>query len=102
MPRDIKSPSQKVTLEDIVICLQKSFSRVSAISAQIPKEQSRARIVGNVNFTIRLNLEPGEDDHLMFDKQGSVELQLIGQIDTDIRPVRMDEESDLSSLPSKE
>lgn len=96
MPEDVKSSSQKITLEHIIISLQKSFSRVSATGGQIPKEQSRARIVGNVNFTIKLNLEPGEDDHLMFDNHGSIELQLAGEIDTDIRPIRIGEESDLS------
>lgn len=79
VPRD-----NKLSLDDVVIALQKTFSRVSARSASVPSEQARALVTGQVDFTLSLQVDP-QEDYLLLNPKGSVELNLSGSIDTDIR-----------------
>lgn len=81
-PADEPTPA----LEDILVALQKSFSRLSYRTAQAPEDAARALIVGKVDFEIVLNAEP-RGDQLRYEKTGSMNLRLKGQISTDIRVV---------------
>jgi len=79
-----ESQEKKLTLDDVVIALQKTFSRVSARSASVPSDQARALVTGQVNFAFSLKVDP-QEDFLHPTPKGSVELNLSGTIDTDIR-----------------
>ena len=79
-----ESQEKKLTLDDVVIALQKTFSRVSARSASVPVENARALVTGQVNFTLSLKVDP-QGDYLHPASNGSVDLNLAGVIDTDIR-----------------
>ena len=72
-------------LEDIVLALQKTFSRVSAATAEVPASQARALVVGQVDFEISLRAAPHDVDHLVQEENGPIQLVLKGRIDTDIR-----------------
>jgi hypothetical protein len=74
-----------VGVEDIVIALQKSFSRVSTRTAKVSTQAARALVVGRVNFELGLRVEPEADNRLLHSPSGSIELKLTGQINTDIR-----------------
>ena len=76
--------NENPALEDILVALQKSFSRLSYRTAQAPEESARALIVGKVNFEIALNAEP-DGDQMRYAKAGSMNIKLQGQISTDIR-----------------
>ena len=84
MAQPEESRESKLSLDDVVIALQKTFSRVSARSAAIPSEQALALVTGQVDFTLSLKLDP-QEDYLQLNPKGSVELNLSGSIDTDIR-----------------
>jgi hypothetical protein len=73
-----------LTLDDAIVALQKSFSRVSAKSAEVPFENARAMVTGTVNFDMTLKVQP-EKDYLNLDANGAIDLRLSGTIDTDIR-----------------
>lgn len=77
-------PSPEVTLDDLLVNIQKSLSRVSARSASIPEEQARSLIHGDVNFSIDLKVD-GEGDKVIVRKDGQVNLSMSGRISTDIR-----------------
>jgi hypothetical protein len=85
-----KPSAKQPNLDDVVIALQKSFSRVSARSASVPPENARAMVVGQVKFdmTIRTNLEEG--DKLRADPGGAIELKFSGTLDTDVRTVEVE------------
>jgi hypothetical protein len=74
------------SLADVLIALQKSFSRVSAKSKDVPPESARAMIVGNVEFELSIRLEPAEDN-LFRKPDGDLQLTLKGVIQQDIRAV---------------
>src|SRR5687768_7280853 len=72
------------SLDEALVALQKSFSRVSTATEDVPEEQARALIVGTVNFemTTRVTLE---GDRYYLDGAGATELRLSGTIEPDIR-----------------
>ncbi len=79
------SPCQDaISLDDLLINIQKSLSRVSLRSAAIPESQAKSIIYGDVDFSIELKVE-GEGDKLLVKKDGSVNLSMSGKISTDIR-----------------
>jgi hypothetical protein len=85
----VKKPTKmeskgKITLDEVIVALQKSFSRVSTASAELPAENARAMVTGLVNFDISLKVE-AEKDYLRLDADGAIDLRLSGKIDTDIR-----------------
>lgn len=82
-----------LTLEAVLIALQKTFSRVSAQSAEVPEEQARALVTGPVQFSFSLKLDP-QGDSLHLSPRGNIEMNLSGTIDTDVRIT--DEESPVS------
>lgn len=75
-----------ITLDDVLLALQKSFSRVSHGSRDVPPESARALIVGNVNFELSIHLKP-EIDRLIHQNDGGIQLKLNGVIQQDIRTV---------------
>lgn len=98
---------EPVALEDVLVALQKTFSRVSASSREVPEENARALVTGVVEFEISSSFELGPDpslytkgagrgdfssDHLIQSANGSITLSLKGQIATDLR-VGPDEEA---------
>lgn len=78
-------PSQKeLSLDDLLVNIQKSLSRVSSRSATVPENQARSIIYGDVDFSIELKIE-GEGDKLFVKKDGSVKLSMSGKISADVR-----------------
>ena len=80
---DKKEPDN--TLNKMLIALQKSLSRVSAGSKDVPSENARALIMGNVEFELTVNVEPEGEDYLVYRPAGNVQLKLTGVIQQDIR-----------------
>lgn len=80
------SKPDKLTLDDAIIALQKTFSRVSAQSAQVPAGNARALVTGEVEFTLTLNADL-EDDYWCIAQTGGQQLNLKGSINTDIRVI---------------
>lgn len=76
-------------LENVLIALQKTFSRVSASSSLLPPEDARSLILGDVNFEMAVPLEAGQDK-LFYSPAGKVNLKLTGTIQQDVRPVPQD------------
>jgi|GEM_PF-2940492 len=87
-----EKPDKNINLEDVLISLQKSFSRVSQVSRDVPSECSRALIFGNVNFELTIRLEP-KNDFLVHRTDGDIQLKLNGVILQDIQEVPLNEES---------
>lgn len=71
-------------LGNVLVSLQKSFSRVSRASADVPAHSARALVVGKVAFEMSFKCEPVEDALLIKD-DGGMELKLTGTIEVDIR-----------------
>ncbi|WP_019617198.1 hypothetical protein [Psychromonas ossibalaenae] len=76
--------SDDISLDDLLVNLQKSLSRVSARSGDVPDDQSRSLIYGDVDFSIELKVD-GEQDKLQVRKDGAVKLSISGKISIDIR-----------------
>lgn len=86
-----------VMLTDVLLALQKTFSRLSGITAERNaaelRSQPRALIVGDVAFDITLNVAPADiaagktaSDSLVYRGDGTgFALRLQGRIATDIR-----------------
>jgi hypothetical protein len=100
VPQSLGSTSpagEDVMLTDILLALQKTFSRVSGITAERNtanfKGQPLALIVGDVAFDITLNVAPGavsagraNSDSLRYCADGTgMVLRLQGRVATDIR-----------------
>jgi hypothetical protein len=83
------APESASTLDDVLISLQKSFSRVSARSSEVAPENARSLIVGNVNFELTLRLSPDKDT-LLHKPEGELQLKLSGVIQQDIRAVHVE------------
>ncbi len=81
-PKKENTPSE--SLDDVIITLQKTFSRISEKSAKVPEEHARALVTGIVNFEISTTVNP-DGDRLVVTKSGDIEITLKGQIETDIR-----------------
>lgn len=77
-------------LEHTIIALQKTFSRVSYMSAGVAEGDARALITGPVKFEVRLNVDL-EDDHLALAHSGGIELFLSGTITPDVQEVASEE-----------
>jgi hypothetical protein len=86
--------ADKATLDEVLVALQKSFSRVSAASRDVPSENARAIITGSVKFElgarfeIRKGPQAGPDDSpdvLVHRDDGALDLRLMGQVETDTR-----------------
>ena len=78
-------PSQgEISLDDLLVNIQKSLSRVSSRSSTIPEDQARSIIYGDIDFSIELKID-GEGDKLFVSKDGSVNLSMSGKISADIR-----------------
>lgn len=72
------------SLDEVLIALQKSFSRVSAKSREVAPENARSMIVGKVDFELTLRVHP-EADILRYKADGNMQLKLNGVINQDIR-----------------
>jgi hypothetical protein len=72
----------KLTLDEVLISLQKSFSRVTDNSTR--NEGTTALMVGNINFELEVRLT-AENDKLFYDKDGDMALRVSGQIDSDLK-----------------
>jgi hypothetical protein len=95
------TPPDPTLLEDVLVALQKTFSRLSATTAALNDEEhrdkARALIVGDVNFEIALNIDPvavPNSDGTMPAKMGNLRycadgsgfpIKLSGRIATDVR-----------------
>ena len=93
--RKKKQPTKKVsvsaerdtsiTLDDVIVSLQKTFSRVSSRTGKIPELDAQATITGTVKFELGIKVNPDSDHALRPDPQGSIDLLLSGDIETDVR-----------------
>ncbi|HEX6746538.1 MAG TPA: hypothetical protein VF092_04525 [Longimicrobium sp.] len=86
------------TLDDVLVALQKSFSRVSARSADLPADAARALVVGKVNFDIGLKTNIIAD-RLVVNAGGAIELKLSGTIQQDIREVASPPAGETTPMP---
>ena len=86
MTKTVADDQTLQSLDDLIITLQKTFSRVSEKSAKIPEEQARALVTGIINFEISTTVKP-EQDRLMVTKSGEIKLTLKGTLETDIREI---------------
>jgi hypothetical protein len=84
-----KEQSQVQRLENTLLALQKTFSRLNRETAKVSADNARATLVGNVNFEITLKVNQ-EGDYLNVEKDGMIDLHLSGQIDPDIREEDLD------------
>ena len=82
------------TVDQFLLALQKTLSRVSRASANVPAGQARSLIVGSVSFdvTLRCSLNVKED-RLMLMSEGGDPLKLAGQISADVG-VKLDKEAE--------
>lgn len=72
-------------LEQVVLALQKTFSRVSAHTARVSGHRARAMVTGKVGFSMRLGVAMHEDDRLVATPGGPIALELSGTLETDVR-----------------
>ncbi|WP_339891828.1 hypothetical protein [uncultured Alteromonas sp.] len=94
--KDQSAPKNQ-TLDDLLLALQKSISRVNKASSNVDSSQARALITGTVSFNLTCKCEMLDTDKLIVNDEGSIELSLAGKIDTDIGVIRMEEEKNASS-----
>jgi hypothetical protein len=78
------------SLEEVVIALQKTFSRVSTSTAQVAEHRARAMVTGKVAFKMNLAVAMGDDDRLLTSAEGPIALELSGTLDTDVRVQELD------------
>lgn len=79
--------NRAVPLEEVLIALQKSFSRVSKSSfdfAQQNEGSTVALMVGNIDFEIALKADI-QGDRILYNQHGAMTLSFKGQIDPDHR-----------------
>ena len=86
-----KTGSNDIALDDLLVNLQKSLSRVSAKTASVPDDQARSLIYGDVDFAIELQAD-GEQDRVIVRKDGAFKLSLNGKMSMDIRGEEMDKD----------
>jgi hypothetical protein len=79
------------TVDQFLVALQKTFSRVSRDSAEIPEGDARALIMGPVEFEVSVPCAL-DGDRLMLMSTGGTALRLKGTISPDLG-VELDEES---------
>ena len=90
--QNVSSESEKnpLGLEDVLIALQKSFSRVSYQTERARRkggkesENALALVTGPVTFTMQFPASPS-GDRLAYDTKGELKLSLSGTIQPDIR-----------------
>ncbi|MEM6259539.1 MAG: hypothetical protein AAF711_05560 [Planctomycetota bacterium] len=83
-----KDAASKTGLEDIVLALQKSFSRVSRESGSFQSDhpdEAVAFVEGPIKFAITMKLSPDGNDRLTYNEQGGLETTIEGVINPDIR-----------------
>jgi len=90
-------PAQSNTLDNLLIALQKTLSRVNRASSGVGAKQARSLIVGDVDFNLTCKCDLANDDKLVLNDVGNIALNLSGHINTDIGVVRLEEESDATS-----
>lgn len=74
-----------VPLEEVLIALQKSFSRVSKSSFDFAKENEGSTValmVGNIDFEVSLKADI-QGDRILYNQHGAMTLNFKGQIDPD-------------------
>lgn len=99
---DPKAPAPGQKLDDLLVALQKTMSRVSARSSEVPSENARALITGQVLFDLKTRVEL-DQDHVRLAPQGGVEISLSGAIQSDVRPVDLDDaERPSTTAPRRE
>ena len=77
------------TLEAAILALQKSFSRVSEESANVPEVEALALVMGTVDFELTTQVDLS-GDYLYVRAGGTISLKLNGTIETDIRETAQD------------
>jgi hypothetical protein len=86
-------------LGNVLVSLQKAFSRVSRDSASVPAHKARALVVGKVNFEMSVKCHSADDSLLVAD-DGGITLRLAGTLEVDVRPVLPGDHSDSFIAPS--
>ena len=77
---------QDLTLDELLVSVQKAFSRLSRASARVGNDKARALITGDVEFDISFNAD-AEGAYIYPQKDGFVKIALRGKIETDIRMI---------------
>lgn len=86
MPAKKKKVDTEQTLDNLLIALQKSISRVNQLSATVPDNKARAMITGNIDFELGCRCRLIQGDKLELTDDG-IEVCLSGQINPDIDTV---------------
>lgn len=81
------------TVDRMLIALQKTLSRVSRDSADVPEGQARSIITGNVSFELEVKCSLISGEKLLLDEERGRPLKLTGQIAADVG-VQLSEEGD--------
>ena len=92
--------SSERTVDDFLIALQKTLSRVSRESAKVPSEQARSLITGNVAFDVDLKCSLGAGQKLMLNDETGAPLRLSGQLSSDIG-IEFLEDADAEAPPEE-
>jgi len=83
--------------DDLIVALQKSFSRVSAATDKSQREKDAtapcAMVVGPVKFSLSLNVDM-DKDRLRVQESGSIRLSIDGTLQTDVRVTAIQGESE--------
>lgn len=77
--------TEDIYLEDLMVAVQKSFSRVMGRTSQVPSNAPRSHFVDSVNVNISLRARPESADRLAVDPNGGISLSIEGKIDLDVR-----------------
>ncbi|NJM55609.1 MAG: hypothetical protein HC841_06575 [Verrucomicrobiae bacterium] len=85
-----KADKKELALEDVLLALQKSFSRVSNESGKVAAQNARALITGPVNFELNIRLAPRKQ-YLAHKADGDLQLKLVGTLHPDIRVTHKDD-----------
>ncbi len=79
---------EKIYLEDVVIAIQKSFSRVNEATAKnelkTDAQTPTSKLSGDIEFTITTKANPDGKDKLEINENGYIEFCFKGKIDLDI------------------
>lgn len=82
----------EVTLDRVLLGLQKSISRVNRDSASV--EGARALIVGDLEFSLSVSGDYADGDRIAVRPDGAIRLTLSGTINADVRVQRVEGDGD--------
>jgi len=97
------SPERPVMLEDVVTALQKTFSRVNAITQKNMMEKPNSptsRLGRMIEFDATVRVSPHAGDYLEVAVDGAIDLRIKGQIQNDIEYILEEPKPNEAATPS--